>query len=115
MNKAIERFPKSKSLSSQIRNAVQSVTSNERLIERRTVGEILVGRRVPLLDTIDAVTQPLRMAGLALPEYGTSVYKMKNNNYGFLAMLSSEKGPFEVFTGMEDTKFSYFATYRNKR
>lgn len=92
-------------------------THSERLIETRTVGEVLNGRRVNLLDTIDVIVKPLRLIGIKIPEYGLSNFKMKNNVYGFVAIRNaSVSGPYEIFTGQDDTssRVMKFVSYRGK-
>ena len=117
---AVEIFPLTPVISPIVNNVVNTllVTHRERLIETRTVEEVLNGRRIGLLDTIDIVAKPLRMMGLPIPEYGISAYKLKDNKYGFLAIRNdSSFGPFEAWTGMEGTKekFTHIASYQGKR
>lgn len=120
MSKAIERIPKNSKITSAVANVVNSLmtATDEKFIETRTVEEVLIGRRYPMFDTIDKVTQPLRSLGLSIPEYESSAYMLRDNKYGFLAMRSGRTfGPFEAFTGMAGTydKFTHFATYNGKK
>lgn len=120
INNAVERFPLTPVVSPVVNNVVNTlmVTHGEQFIETRTVGELLNGRRIDLLDTIDIVAKPLRMLGLPIPEYGVSAYKLKNNMYGFLGMRNNTPfGPFEAYTGLEGTedKFTKFATYQGRK
>ena len=89
----------------------------ETFLEIQTVGNMLNGRRIPLLDTIDIVAKPLRMLGLPIPEYGVSSYKLRDNKYGFLGMRNDTFGPFEAYTGVDGTeaKLSRIASYKGKR
>ncbi|CAG2172314.1 unnamed protein product [Oppiella nova] len=118
INSAVERFPLTPIVSPIVNNVVNTllVTHRERFIETRTVGEVLNGRRITLLDTIDIVAKPLRMLGLPIPEYGISAYKLKDNKYGFLAIRNNSKfGPFETMTGERGRdKFDKYSTYLDK-
>ncbi|CAG2112829.1 unnamed protein product, partial [Medioppia subpectinata] len=118
INSAVEKFPLTAVVSPIVNNVVNTllVTHRERFIETRTVGEVLNGRRISLLDTIDIVAKPLRMIGLPIPEYGISAYKLRDNTYGFLAIRNNSRfGPFETLTGEGDRQeFDRIATYHDK-
>jgi hypothetical protein len=120
IDNVLQRFRLTQFLIPLINNVVNVVltTFRENFIERRTARELLEGRRIYMLDTLDIVVKPLRMLGLPIPEYGLSFYKLRNNTYGFLGMRNNTKfGPLEVYTGMKgsEEKFMKFKAFLNKR
>jgi len=120
IDNVLQRFPLTPFLIPLINNVVNVVliTFRENFIERRTARELLEGRRIYMLDTLDIVVKPLRTLGLPIPEYGLSFYKLRDNTYGFFRMRNNTKfGPFEVYTGMKgsEEKFMKFKTFLNKR
>ncbi len=120
IDNVLRRFPLTTIISPLVNNVINAVliTFRENFIERRTAREVIEGRRINMLDTLDIVAKPLRMLGLPIPEYGISIYKLRNNTYGFLAIRNDSKfGPFEVYTGMKgsEEKFMKFKSFLNKR
>ncbi len=70
----------------------------EGLIKNLTVGELLNGYHLKLLDTIETLTKPLIWFGIEMPQ---SIISLKDNKYGILSLFnSSRSGPFEMYTGM---------------
>ncbi|XP_054162152.1 lysosome membrane protein 2-like [Oppia nitens] len=117
IDSAVEKFPLTAVVTPIVNNVVNALlaTHRERLIETRMVGEVINGRHLAVLDTIDIVAKPLRLMGLPIPEYGISMYKLKNNRYGFLSMRNNTRfGPFEQFTGeTQANQFNKFASYKD--
>ena len=74
-------------------------TSGEKLIEKRTARELLVGRQVKMIFYLDKVMSPLKSLGISVPEFGAGPYKMHNSSFGFLSQrINTDFGPFEIYT-----------------
>ncbi|XP_054157326.1 platelet glycoprotein 4-like [Oppia nitens] len=84
---------------------------SERIVKRLTVGQLIEGYRLSILDTIDTVVKPLKLLGINIPDFG-----MPNNRFGILnGKNNSKSGPYEVLTGQGDTQFLKVISYENKR
>ena len=77
--------------------------SGEQLVEQRTAGELLDGRKVKLVEYLDYMLTPLKSIGVPIPMFGLGPYKLNNASFGFVSQrLFTEFGPFEVYTRTED-------------
>lgn len=76
--------------------------SGEKLIEKRSAYELLHGRQIKLIKTLESFLGPLRTAGFPIPEFKMGNYGLKNFSFGFVIQRDSiDTGPYEHFTRSE--------------
>lgn len=82
------------------------------LTKNLTVGELLDGYHLKLLDTIETLTKPLIWFGIEMPQ---PIISLKNNKYEILSLFNSSRiGPFEMYTGMGGSVFGKFVNPKNR-
>lgn len=72
----------------------------EKLVETRSIEEILVGRKLGILRIVDALSRPLRSVGIDVPSISVGFYKLEESTFGFIHLRHNQTfGPAEVYTG----------------
>lgn len=92
--------------------------SGEELIETRLASEVFAGRKINLLDILETYgLQPLRKMGIAVPEVGIGVFKLRNATFGFKTLLAGvDFGPYQAWRATKDGHIAgHFTTYRGER
>lgn len=92
---------------------------NEKLVEKRSVGDVLTGRKLGLLQVLEALSAPLRAIGIKVPSVGVGSYELAESKFGFVHMRHNQTfGPAEVWTGQGSGsglgKFNTFKTVDGK-
>ena len=82
--------------------------SGEQWIEEITARQLLVARKMPILEFLHRILLPLRSVGIPVPdEFGADGFKLENHSFGLTTTVSSgELGPFEVYA---KTEFEHLA------
>lgn len=83
----------------------------ETAIKKLTVGQLLHGYRFEILDTMDKIAKPLALFGISLPDTG-----LADNKFGILWSKNlTRNGPYQVFTGRDDTNVLEMNAYKGKQ
>ncbi|RWS22058.1 CD36-like protein 5, partial [Leptotrombidium deliense] len=88
----------------------------ERLFTTQTVGELIIGKRIGMLDTITTLLKPLDWFGITLEEFPKEAIP-PNNEFGLLAGRNdTPEGPYEVYTGLTDAgPVLQFVSYKDQK
>jgi len=78
--------------------------SGEQWVEEITARQLLVARKVPILEFLHRILLPLRSIGVPVPnEFGADGFTLTNHSFGITTTVSTgELGPFEVYSKTED-------------
>ena len=89
---------------------------NEKLVETRTVEDVLNGREVGILKMVEAMSNPLRQLGINVPGIGVGIYKLTESTFGFIKLRDNQTfGPAEIYTGQTTAgRFNYFRSVQDK-
>ncbi|KAJ6217057.1 hypothetical protein RDWZM_008214 [Blomia tropicalis] len=90
---------------------------NENLIEVRSIEDVLTGREVGILKTLNTITTPMKQLGIAVPDINVGLYKLSETTFGFIKLRDNQTfGPTEMYTGRSSIgRFNYIRSINDKR
>lgn len=90
--------------------------TGEKIIERRSITELLDGRQVDVFIVMDTMIKPLRSMGIPI-EMGEGSNKIRNQTFGFIWQRADiDIGPFENYRrGEKGHNFNgYYKVFNSK-